>query len=71
MAPEVRPAPIEIADRGGTDGSFGTVLPAGIIVLNAALASLGMVQYHRKIVRAGQAAAGYAGTGEQQGQPTR
>jgi membrane-bound metal-dependent hydrolase YbcI (DUF457 family) len=57
--------------RDGTDGSFGAVLSVGIIVLNAALASLGMVQYHWKMARASQAAAGYAGTGEQQGQPTR
>jgi hypothetical protein len=57
--------------RDGQDGSFGVVLSVGIIGLNAALASLGMVQYHRKIARASQAAAGNAGTREQHGQPTR
>jgi hypothetical protein len=57
--------------RDGPDGSFGIVLPVGIMVLNAVLASLGMVQYHRKIARANRAAAGIDGTGEQQGQPTR
>jgi len=57
--------------RHGTDGSFGIVLSVGIIVLNAALASLGIVHYHRKIARASRAAAGIAGTGEQQGQSTR
>ena len=57
--------------RHGTDGSFGIVLSVGIIVLNGALASLGMVQYHRKVARASGAAAGIAGTREQHGQPTR
>jgi hypothetical protein len=42
-----------------------------VFVLNAALASLGMVLYYRKIARASQAAAGKAGTGEQPGQLTR
>jgi hypothetical protein len=56
-------------DRPG--GGFGIALPVGIMVLNAALASLGMVQYHRNIARGGRAATGIAGTGEQQGQPTR
>jgi len=60
-----------LAWRDGTGGSFGIVFSVGIIVLNAALASLGMVQYHRKIARASRAAAGITGTGEQQGQPTR
>jgi hypothetical protein len=43
----------------------------GVFALNAALASLGMVQYYRKIARASQAAAGNAGAGEQPGHPTR
>jgi len=60
-----------LAWRGGTGGSFGIVLPVRIIVLNAALASLGMVQYHRKVARGSGAAAGIAGTREQHGQPTR
>jgi len=78
MGPEVRPPAIGIADwgglllgRDGTDGSFGIVVSVGIMVLNAALASLGMVHHHRKIARAGRAAAGIASTGEQQGQSTR
>jgi hypothetical protein len=60
-----------LAWRDGTGGSFGIVFSVGVFVLNAALASLGMVLYYRKIARASQAAAGNAGTGEQQGQPTR
>jgi len=60
-----------LAWRDGTGGSFGIVFSVGVFVLNAALASLGMVLYYRKIARASQAAAGNAGTGEQPGLPTR
>jgi hypothetical protein len=59
-----------LAWRDGTGGSFGIVF-RWVFVLNAALASLGMVLYYRKIARASRAAAGNAGTGEQPGQLTR
>lgn len=60
-----------LAWRDGTGGIFGIVFSVGVFALSAAVASLGMVQYYRKIARASQAAAGNAGHGEQQGQPTR
>jgi hypothetical protein len=56
MASEVRPTAIRIADGGGRIGATVYLL---------------MVQHHRKIARASRAAAELAGTGEQQGQPTR
>ena len=56
--------------RDGTHGSFGIAFSVAVVVLSAALSSLGMVQYYRKLARASQAA-GIAGTGEQLGPPTR
>jgi hypothetical protein len=50
--------------RDGTGGSFDIAFSVAVLVLTAAVSSLGMVQYYRKLARASQAAAGIAGTGE-------
>ena len=50
--------------RDGTGGSFDIAFSVAVLVLTAAVSSLGMVQYYRKLARASQAAAGIAGIGE-------
>ena len=57
--------------RDGAGNVFGIAYTVGIIVLNIAVVPWSMLRRDRKIARASRAAAGIAGTGEQQGQPIR